>query len=239
MLPVRAEPLFQASTQNKVDIGLILERNVFGARVKLKTVKKKNVHKGVKVTPSPGIEGYKLIGFVAGTHPIVLFKKANKPVVIVDKANPLNNWFLKEIKDSVVYMMNKNTGEIKAFQMGKKFKEAQGSQEATLPIEHFKLTRKTVEEALKDTNQFFREVRIEPYFQGQRAIGYQLGYLSNSCILRKIGLRRGDVIISVNGEPTTELAKMMDLFNQMQEMTSVNLDILRNGKKKTIFIEIE
>ncbi len=243
---VRTESFFQNATQNRLDIGLILKRNILGVRVQEKTFQKQvsSEEKAQKVTTSPDIEGYKLIGFATGAHPMALFKKVDKPVVIVDEANPLNkHWFLKEIRDSVVYMIDKNTGEIKTFKMEEnQWGGGQSSnvkQEATLSIERFKLKRKVVEAALKDVNQFFKQVRIEPYFQGKRPIGYRLGYLSNSCILRKVGLRRGDIIISVNGQPTTEPAKMMGLFNQMREMTSVNLDILRNGKKKTFFVEID
>ena len=203
-------------------------------------IKKNN--KTMKAESVSDIKGYKLVGFVSGSAPMALFKKAGKPVAIVtDKRFLAGVWFLNKVKNSTVYLKNKKTGEIKRFllagiksSIGVSFKPKSASS-----IEKISLKKSAVVRSLGSINKLFNQVNIVPYFQNKKAIGYQIRYLSPYCILRKAGLRVGDVIVGVNGESTTNPKEIMGMYSQLSNMTSVSLDIIRSGKKKTIFVNME
>jgi len=233
----------QTKITHKIDLEEVIKKNVFEVKIggteKIREIRK--IDKGDNEV-NTDIDGYKLIGFVAGSAPMVLFKKENRPVVIVDKNTLLEKrWMLEKIEEETVYLKNKKTGEIRTFKLAASKAGLFSSQKVinTPNIERFKIDKKLVEKELKDLNRFLKEVRIGPYFENGKTVGYKLSYLSPTCILRKIGLRQKDVIVSINGEPANDPKKMMDLYTQLLNMTSVNLDILRGGEKKTIFIEVE
>ncbi len=106
-------------------------------------------------------------------------------------------------------------------------------------ITHITLRKALIEKKMTDFNKFLKNVQINPHFKGSKTIGYRLSYISKASILNRIGLKRGDIIVSVNGKPTSNPLKMMNLYSQLSNMTSINLNILRNGTKKTIFVEVE
>ena len=112
---------FKTSPVNDINLSLILERNIFDARIEKSINQQKVKHSVKNQNKVSGIKDYKLVGFVIGKYSMALFKKSNEPVVIVDRNTPLQkNWYLKEIKDGVVYLYNKNTMEIQKFEIEKK-----------------------------------------------------------------------------------------------------------------------
>jgi Do/DeqQ family serine protease len=50
----------------------------------------------------------------------------------------------------------------------------------------------------------------------------------------KAGLRRGDVVVSVNGKPVTVSAQLRNAIGLMEIGKTVTMDVLREGKKRTV-----
>ncbi len=232
---------------NSINLELIFKKNILGAKL-TSTIHNEGkrddnyINSGVI---DSGIDSYRLIGFISGSHPMALFKKGKAPVVIVDKDTPLQKrWYLKYIKDGVVYIYNKETLEVKKIRIDKNHSTSivlgqQKNIKVLNIIGKFSMRRELIEENMKNVNKLFKKVRITPYFEKGSLVGYRVGYLNSASLLRKIGLRRGDVILGVNGEPIVDLIKIREMFDQLPYLTSINVDLLRDGKKSTIFIEIE
>jgi len=232
---------------DKMKIAAIILKNVFGVNVGAPE-KEKISAKKTNTVNSESLNGYNLVGFVLGKSPMALFKKKGESLVIVDKKNPFNDkWYLAGIADSVVYLKNKINGRIKKFTIESSeagsgmigFANQNTRSISYDGITHIMLQRSLIKKKMTNFNMFLKNVQINPYFKGTKTVGYRLSYISKASILNKIGLRRGDIIVSVNGKPTSDTLKMMNLYSQLSNMTGVNLDILRNGIRKTIFVEVE
>ncbi len=223
----------------------IISENVFD----IETGRKSNkIERNVKVASS--INGYRLVGFVSGSSPMALFKKSSKPVAIVTKNKGIYGvWILDEIKKDGVYLKNKKTKEVKKFEFpsmtkqlsifGKKLSVTY-SKPSYISSNVEKITvSKNILKRVGNINTLFRQINIVPVFRNKKAIGYRINYIAPNSVLRKIGLRTGDIVVSINGETTTSPQKIMSLYSQIGSMTNVNLDIIRNGRKKTIFVDIK
>ncbi len=246
-----ARQQYVASTKkpdNKNITQTVIAYNVFDIDTGTTIKKQPLIIKKAKVVSS--INGYKLVGFVSGKEPMALFKKAQKPVVIVTKKSGIDNvWLLDTIKEDGVYLKNKKTKEIKKFEFPKMTKKLAIfgktiSVTYTKPsyispgVEKITVT-KNILNRIGNVNTLFREINIVPVFKNGKAFGYRINYIAPNSVIRKIGLKRGDIIVSINGEPTTSPEKIMGLYSQIKNMTSVNMDIIRNGVKKTIFVDIK
>ena len=64
--------------------------------------------------------------------------------------------------------------------------------------------------------------------------GYKIGNLSSNPYLQQAGLRPGDIILSVNGQPLGELQKDQLEFDNILAQGSASIELERGGEQMTI-----
>ena len=85
------------------------------------------------------------------------------------------------------------------------------------------LIEQNMENALKDFGIETNEGR-----------GYKIGNLSSNPYLQQAGLRPGDIILSVNGQPLGELQKDQLEFDNILAQGSASIELERGGEQMTI-----
>ncbi|MBF0368112.1 MAG: type II secretion system protein GspC [Magnetococcales bacterium] len=98
------------------------------------------------------------------------------------------------------------------------------------------------DEELDDLRQRFAEnpesllelVQVEPSYQDGRFMGFQLEPGQRPDLMKKFGLRAGDVVTSVNGVKMTDPLKGMEVLNRLTEENDLQLKVKR-GKKTRSF----
>lgn len=76
------------------------------------------------------------------------------------------------------------------------------------------------------TPDFLRNATLIPSSGG----GFLVRQIQSGSLYQKLGLRVGDVIKSVNGQPINTAEDALKLYQQMTSLNSVNLEIMRDGK---------
>jgi type II secretory pathway component PulC len=72
---------------------------------------------------------------------------------------------------------------------------------------------------------------------GQQTIeGFEIDQIKTGGVVEQMGLKNGDVILDLNGQPLDSLASAIRLFGQAQGMTQSRLTILRNGQRMTFVL---
>jgi type II secretory pathway component PulC len=70
---------------------------------------------------------------------------------------------------------------------------------------------------------------------GAKAVdGYEIGSVKEAGAVEQLGLRNGDVILEVNGQPLDGLPTILRLLCQIQTLPQVTLTVLRKGQKVTV-----
>ena len=64
--------------------------------------------------------------------------------------------------------------------------------------------------------------------------GYEIGGVKEAGVVEQLGLKNGDVILEVNGQPLDGLPTIMRLLGQIQTMPQVRLTVLRKGQRVTL-----
>ena len=64
--------------------------------------------------------------------------------------------------------------------------------------------------------------------------GYKIGNLSNNPYLQQSGLRPGDIVLSVNGQPLGNIQKDQLEFDNIMAQGSASIELERNGEQMTI-----
>ena len=87
-------------------------------------------------------------------------------------------------------------------------------------------------------NQYMTNVRLIPYFEGNRSAGYRIASIRPGSAFEQLGFRGGDVIQQVNNVDLSTPDKMYTIFQNLKDEKRVTVNILRQGQKSSIMYEI-
>ena len=102
------------------------------------------------------------------------------------------------------------------------------------PATTITLDRSMVSKSLENMNELISQVRVRPHYKDGEADGLMLSQVRPNSFFSKMGLRNGDIIQGVDGEPITSPDDIMDLYEELKEGSSVSLQIGRRGQNKTM-----
>lgn len=72
---------------------------------------------------------------------------------------------------------------------------------------------------------------------GQQTIeGFEIDQVKAAGVVEQMGLKNGDVVLDLNGQPLDSLASVIRLFGQAQGMTQSRMTVLRNGQRMTFVL---
>jgi type II secretory pathway component PulC len=72
---------------------------------------------------------------------------------------------------------------------------------------------------------------------GQSSVdGFEIDQVKAGGVVDQMGLRNGDAVLELNGEPLDSLASVMRLFAQAQGMPQSRMTVLRNGQRMTFVL---
>lgn len=106
------------------------------------------------------------------------------------------------------------------------------------------LAKDTVDHYLNNLSELLDAASATPRYRempnGQRAIdGYEIGRMREGSVVGQVGLRNGDVVLDVNGQPLDSLATVLGLVGQIQTMPQATVTVLRNGQRMTFVIKMK
>jgi general secretion pathway protein C len=87
-------------------------------------------------------------------------------------------------------------------------------------------------------SQFMTQVRMVPYFEGNKAAGYRLAAIRPGTTFDRLGFQGGDVLQQVNGLDLSSPEKIFAIFQNLKDEKKVSVNILRQGQKNTLTYEI-
>jgi len=87
-----------------------------------------------------------------------------------------------------------------------------------------------------DPQAFWKNVRIEPKYDSNNQIVGYLFHHNDRRVMNAMGLRKGDVIVEINGQPVTDPSALTGLMSQLSTATSISLGIERNGQRENLNI---
>lgn len=72
---------------------------------------------------------------------------------------------------------------------------------------------------------------------GRRVIeGFEIDQIKAAGVVEQMGLKNGDVVLDLNGQPLDSLESVIRLFAQAQGMTQSRMTVLRNGQRMTFVL---
>ena len=94
----------------------------------------------------------------------------------------------------------------------------------------YSLDESSVSQLTGNINQYMTQVRLIPYFEGNKSAGYRLAAIRPGSAFEQLGFRGGDIIQQVNRVELSSPEKMYTIFQNLKDEKHVTVNIVRQGQ---------
>jgi general secretion pathway protein C len=101
------------------------------------------------------------------------------------------------------------------------------------------LERQAVEEAMGDVAELMKQVRIRPFFLGGQPAGLSLAGVAPGSIFAQMGIRNGDVLQAVDGQPIQSVDDIVNLYQSLKSAEDIAIQVRRGGRIEDIRYKIQ
>ena len=96
------------------------------------------------------------------------------------------------------------------------------------------LAKTEIQDSLKNINKLLTQARIRPHLKDGKADGFVLSYIKANSFFTKLGLKKGDVIKSINGRRINTPEDAFSFYQALEAGEPLSMEISRGNKPKTI-----
>ena len=206
----------------------------------LKTVPHKKKKKNSVFLRLPS--NVKILGVINGAYQAVILKIGNKEIFLIKgdkKHNSYKGWSLLNITEKFIYLQHYNT--LYKIRYEELFPQKNISKKTSKEKSggYLVVSRKIIEQLTKNPGQLFMQIDIMPYVVNGITKGFRIKWIDRRSIFYKLGFRKGDVILSVNGYGFRTTEDAFRLIQVLRNEPNLRVEVLRNGIIKIFDIKIE
>jgi general secretion pathway protein C len=92
---------------------------------------------------------------------------------------------------------------------------------------------------INNPNSVMGLVNVRPYQKDGQLVGYRLRPGKDRALLRRFGLRSGDIVTAVNGVPMNNPVKALEVLRDISTASQLTVDVERNGTPQSFTFQIQ
>lgn len=152
----------------------------------------------------------------------------------VEIRTPNGSLLLLEMEYSARNRANKTSGTIFGIP-----KQTQTSMVRNLGNNRWVIPTNEADNIRTNIASIIKQVRIDPHVVNGKTDGFVVKRIRRNTLLDQMGIKRGDVLHAVNGVTLNSPEKGLQVFQQLREARTLNLDLKRAGKSMNFQYEIK
>lgn len=102
----------------------------------------------------------------------------------------------------------------------------------------FNVARTAIDAALADMSKVLTQARAIPHTENGQMVGFKLFSIVPGSIYDQLGLKNGDLLCGVDGEPMTDPGKAMTLVTEIKNRSRLELCVKRDGRTQNFQYDI-
>ena len=103
---------------------------------------------------------------------------------------------------------------------------------------HIQLDQKIIKDGMANLNEVLQQARAIPNFENGMPDGYKILQIVPGSVFDKLGIKNGDVVVGLNGEPINDPGKALGLLNDLPNANHVDIAVKRGGRKMNMSYDI-
>jgi general secretion pathway protein C len=149
-------------------------------------------------------------------------------------------YFKKNNSEEIEYIdMNGTEPEQKAPTENLSTPESSDSDVQQVSANKYIVDQKVLDEIMSNPEKLYSQVRVTPNKNESGEIdGYRMTGIRRNSLFYKLGIKNGDIVHSVNGQPLTSLSAAMDAYNSLGNSKNFNFDVTRRKNKQTFEYDV-
>ncbi len=217
-------------------------KNIF--KTALNQKKKKETQVVKEKNPSVPLPELKAIYYGKNRLALLRFKISNKEIrdIWVKEGEKKLGWELKEVKPFYVILSADGKNEkLNLFKRNQEKKRVLGKGSERQSFEEngvFIVSKETLRRLTSNIGNLFSQIGLRPYFNRGRIEGVKIIYLKPDSIFTKAGLRRGDVILTINGVPIKTTEDTYRIFESLKTASRIEVKVKRGSRVITLRAEV-
>jgi len=227
--------------QNKKEplgyFNVIMDRNIFGSTLKKATEQVKGPEVEALEPTSLKIA---LLGTVTGNHQnafAVIEQIQKRKQGLYRVGDSVENATLKMILRGKVILRVGDRDEVLIMEEPSSQKTEKRGRAATPSVKaerSITVRLSDLAKPLQDINQIMSNVRIRPHFKDGVADGLVITRIRAGSVFRRLGLRNGDILQEINGNPVENPDHIFSLYNDLKSGSPVSIQIKRRGRQRIL-----
>ncbi len=222
---------------DNIDIDTILKRNPFKVIESINN-NNKNIESQIKEIPIADIKDFELRGIIWSEEKkdriAIIYDKKLKLEGIYGIGDKLSGAIIKDImKDQIIVNINNKDKRILFSDFIKLKKEINSSKEL-----NYLVSKHILKSKLSNMPFLLRSIRVVPY-SSLGIKGFKVVSIRDRFIKNGLGLKKGDIILSINGKQVINMDNVMQFYSKIQDIDHVDLEILRNGQRQVLSYSIK
>ena len=101
------------------------------------------------------------------------------------------------------------------------------------------IQRENIDKYIKNMDKIWKDINIVDVKKDGKLIGFRVRYIRRGSFFEKIGLKRGDLIVEINGEQIVDYSLPMKKLKEINTLDGLTLTVKRDGEIKELEYEIE
>ncbi len=101
------------------------------------------------------------------------------------------------------------------------------------------ISRDLIEDYTQNPDKIWKNIGLYEVKNGDKLDGFKVRFVRKGSPFEKLGLKRGDVIKAINGEPITDYAAPMRMLRDADTIDDLSLTIERNHEEQELKYEIQ
>jgi general secretion pathway protein C len=104
--------------------------------------------------------------------------------------------------------------------------------------DHKIVDKSLLEHYAKNMDDIYKNIGIKEVKKGDRIEGFRITFVKRGSPFAKLGVKRGDVIKSINGQELTSYKAAFDAYKNIDDIQNITLGIQRGNKEMELEYEI-
>ncbi len=102
----------------------------------------------------------------------------------------------------------------------------------------FEASRAEVAKTMQNPATLFTQMRALPHVQNGKTDGFSISEVVPGSVFEQIGMRNGDLVTSIDGQPVTNPMQAMTLMAALQTRQSIDLTVSRGGGPINLHLDL-